>query len=66
MREKASISDAMAACRLLSGPAVMTIDAEDKQVIREAICEKMCQRFAGIHSASVIEPALNLLKSSAS
>ncbi|WP_238348976.1 hypothetical protein [Pantoea vagans] len=47
-----AVSDAIAACRLLFGQAVMEIVAEDKPVTRETITEK----FNGCSPALSLNP----------
>ncbi len=61
-----AVSDAISACRLLFGQAVMEIVAEDKPVTREAITEKIHRMFTGIESEPVMRLAISLLKNSAS
>jgi len=56
-----ALSDAIAACRLLFGQAVMEIVAEDKLVTREAITEKIHQMFTGIEPEPVMRLAISLL-----
>lgn len=60
--DETSISDAIAACRLLFGQAVMEIITENKPVTREAISGKVDQMFAGMDAEPVRDLALNLLK----
>lgn len=62
-----ALSDAIAACRLLFGQAVMEIVTEDKQVTREAISEKIHQMFNGINPEPepVMTLAISLLSGSA-
>lgn len=56
-----ALTDAIAACRLLFGQAVIEIVAEDKPVTREAISEKIHQMFTGIESEPVMSLAISLL-----
>ncbi|MDF9910133.1 UNVERIFIED_ORG: hypothetical protein OKW14_002059 [Pantoea brenneri] len=56
-----AVSDAIAACRLLFGQAVMEIVAENKQVTGEAISEKIHQMFTGINPEPVMKLAISLL-----
>ncbi|WP_337009117.1 hypothetical protein [Pantoea sp. AS142] len=60
-----AVIDAIAACRLLFGQAVMEIVTEDQPVTREAISEKIHQMFTGIESEPVMTLAISLLKNSA-
>ncbi|SFN45479.1 hypothetical protein SAMN05428971_1480 [Candidatus Pantoea varia] len=53
-----ALSDAIAACRLLFGQAVMEIVTEDKPVTREAISEKIHQMFTDINPEA--EPVMTL------
>ncbi|MGK3141020.1 hypothetical protein [Pantoea sp. C2G6] len=57
-----SVSDAMAACRLLLGEAVMVLIAEDKPVTAEAIAAKIAQICNGFDAAPVRDLAIALLK----
>ena len=56
-----AVSDAIAACRLLFGQAVMEIVAENKPVTGEAISEKIHQMFTGINPEPVMKLAISLL-----
>lgn len=60
-----ALSDAIAACRLLFGQAVMEIVTEDQQVTREAISEKIYQMFNGSNPEPVMTLAISLLCGSA-
>lgn len=60
-----ALSDAIAACRLLFGQAVMEIVTEDQQVTREAISEKIHQMFNGSNPEPVMALAISLLSGSA-
>lgn len=53
-----ALSDAIAACRLLFGQAVMEMVAEDKLVTRETLSEKIQQMFTDIHPEP--EPIMTL------
>ena len=56
-----AVSDAIAACRLLFGQAVMEIVAENKPVTGEAISEKIHQMFTGSNPEPVMTLAISLL-----
>lgn len=60
--DEESICDAISACRLLFGHAVMVIVAEGKPVTREAISEKVIQMCTGNSPESVMNLAIHLLK----
>lgn len=59
--EDETVNDAIAACRLLFGQAVMEIVAENKPVTCEAISEKIHQMFIGINPEPVMTLAISLL-----
>jgi len=58
-----ALNDAIAACRLLFGQAVIEIVTEDKPITREAISEKIHQMFIGMNPEpeSVMTLAISLL-----
>ncbi|WP_337029037.1 hypothetical protein [Pantoea agglomerans] len=56
-----AVSDAIGACRLLFGQAVMEIVAENKPVTGEAISEKIHQMFTGINPEPLMTLAISLL-----
>ncbi|MFB6324790.1 hypothetical protein [Pantoea deleyi] len=59
-----SVDDAIAACRLLFGQAVLEILAEDKPLTRDAISENIERMFNGIPSEPVMKLAISLLTKS--
>lgn len=59
-----SVDDAIAACRLLFGQAVLEILAEDKPLTRDAISENIEKMFNGIPSEPVMKLAISLLTKS--
>ncbi|WP_277971735.1 hypothetical protein [Pantoea agglomerans] len=59
--EDETVNDAIAACRLLFGQAVMEIVTENKPVTCEAISEKIHQMFTGTHPEPVMTLAISLL-----